>query len=246
MSHRTDFIFNFHIMREESGEMIILNDEKTKQRHINRYQIDKIFSSDITDEMKLLLFRKGDMLCREGEKLDYLLFLTQGRAKSYISLQNGKHLLICFYEDFEVMGDVELLGTDLASGSMEAVEDTYCIGIPMSTVNPGLMDDSRFLRFICKSLGDKLHRSSHNSSINLLYPLESRLAGYILKTSEKRDRIYFEVNLSETAQLLATSYRHLLRTVDRFCEAGYLRRCEGCYEVMDQESLTAMSAEVYL
>ena len=68
--------------------MIILNDEKTKQRHINRYQIDRIFSSDITDEMKLLLFRKGDMLCREGEKLDYLLFLTQGRAESYISLQN--------------------------------------------------------------------------------------------------------------------------------------------------------------
>lgn len=226
--------------------MIIINDDIMKDSHIKRYKIDDIFTLDMRSEMRLFLYKKGEMLCSEGEKLDYLLFLTQGRAKSFISLQNGKNLLICFYEDFEVMGDIEILGTELTSGSIEAVEDTYCIGLPMNVVNPGLMDDSRFLRFICRSLGDKLHRSSHNSSINLLYPLESRLAGYIIKTSEQREKAYFEVNLSETAQLLATSYRHLLRTLESFCEAGYLKKLGGIYEVADEESLKKMSAEVYL
>ncbi|WP_028828561.1 cyclic nucleotide-binding domain-containing protein [Proteocatella sphenisci] len=226
--------------------MRIINDDIMKDTHIKKYQIDDIFTLDIRSEMKLILYKKGEMLCTEGENLDYMLFLTQGRAKSYISLQNGKNLLICFYENFEVMGDIEILGTELTSGSIEAVEDTYCIGIPMNVVNPGLMDDSRFLRFICKSLGGKLHRSSHNSSINLLYPLESRLAGYILKTSEQREKVYFEVNLSETAQLLSTSYRHLLRTLESFCEARYLKKVGGAYEVVDEESLRKMSAEVYL
>ncbi|MGB5823920.1 MAG: transcriptional regulator YeiL [Proteocatella sp.] len=226
--------------------MIIVEDENLRDKHINKYEIDQIFSQDIRSEMKLLLFKKNEFLCKEGEPLEYMLFLTDGKAKSYISLENGKNLLICFYEDFQVMGDVELLSAEKASGSMQAVEDSYCIGIPMHFINPGLMDDSRFLRFICKSLGNKLHRSSHNSSINLLYPLESRLAGYILKTSEKTDRINFEGNLTDIAELLATSYRHLLRVLDKFCEMKYLRKGRGFYEVVDYEKLKKLSAEVYI
>lgn len=226
--------------------MMIIEDKNLRDKHISKYEIDRIFSQDIRDEMKLLLFKKNEFLCKEGEPLEYMMFLTEGKAKSYISLENGKNLLICFYEDFQVMGDVELLSAEKASGSMQAVEDSYCIGIPMSYINPGLMDDSRFLRFICKSLGNKLHRNSHNSSINLLYPLESRLAGYILKTSEKTDRINFEGNLTEIAELLATSYRHLLRVLDKFCEMKYLKKDRGIYEVTDYENLKKLSAEVYI
>jgi len=226
--------------------MIIIEDKNLRDKHIGKYEIERIFSQDIRDEMRLLLFKKNEFLCKEGEPLEYMMFLTEGKAKSYISLENGKNLLICFYEDFQVMGDVELLSAEKASGSMQAVEDSYCIGIPMSYINPGLMDDSRFLRFICKSLGNKLHRSSHNSSINLLYPFESRLAGYILKTSEKTDRINFEGNLTEIAELLATSYRHLLRVLDKFCEMKYLKKDRGIYEVTDYENLKKLSAEVYI
>lgn len=226
--------------------MIIIKDRSLTDRHIDKYEIDRIFTADIRSEMKLILFKKNEFLCKEGEPLKYLLFLTQGKAKSYISLENGKNLLICFYENFQVMGDVELLSTEMASGSMQAVEDSYCIGISMEVINPALMNDSHFLRFICKSLGNKLHRSSHNSSINLLYPLESRLAGYILKTSEETDKINFEGNLTEIAELLATSYRHLLRVLDKFCEMKYLRKNRGIYEVMDYEKLKKLSAEVYI
>lgn len=172
--------------------MIIIKDRSLTDRHIDKYEIDRIFTADIRSEMKLILFKKNEFLCKEGEPLKYLLFLTQGKAKSYISLENGKNLLIC------------------------------------------------------KSLGNKLHRSSHNSSINLLYPLESRLAGYILKTSEETDKINFEGNLTEIAELLATSYRHLLRVLDKFCEMKYLRKNRGIYEVMDYEKLKKLSAEVYI
>lgn len=226
--------------------MQIIDNKILRDRYISKYEIDRIFSFDIRDEMKLLLFKKNEFLCKEGEPLEYLLFLTDGKAKSFISLENGRNLLICFYEDFEVMGDVELLSSQNASGSMQAVEDSYCIGIPMSFINPGLMDDSRFLRFVCKSLGNKLHRGSHNSSINLLYPFESRLAGYILKTSEKTERINFEGNLTEIAELLATSYRHLLRVLDKFCEMKYLRKDRGFYEVINYDELKKLSAEVYI
>lgn len=226
--------------------MIILNNEALKKKQIEKYNIDKIFTLDMSAQMKLLMYKKHEFLCKEDEVLDYLIFLTDGKAKSFVSLENGKNLLTCFYEDFQVIGDLETLSMKTASGSMQALKDSYCIGISMQFVRTNLMEDAKFLRFVCENLGKKLHRCAHNSSINSLYPLESRLAAYILKTSDGEEKLKFEGNLTEVAELLGSSYRHLLRTLEAFCNKKYLKKQSGVYEVIDRESLNRLSAEVYL
>ncbi|MGL5256349.1 MAG: cyclic nucleotide-binding domain-containing protein [Proteocatella sp.] len=226
--------------------MVILNNEILKKKQIEKYNIDKIFTLDMSAQMKLLMYKKHEFLCKEDEVLDYLIFLTEGKAKSFVSLENGKNLLTCFYEDFQVIGDLETLSMKTASGSMQALKDSYCIGIPMEFVRTNLIEDAKFLRFICENLGKKLHRCAHNSSINSLYPLENRLAAYILKTSDGEEKLKFEGNLTEVAELLGSSYRHLLRTLEAFCNKKYLNKQKGIYEVIDRESLNKLSAEVYL
>lgn len=226
--------------------MLILNNEILKKKQIEKYNIDKIFTLDMSAQMKLLMYKKHEFLCKEDEVLDYLIFLTEGKAKSFVSLENGKNLLTCFYEDFQVIGDLETLSMKTASGSMQALKDSYCIGIPMEFVRTNLIEDAKFLRFICENLGKKLHRCAHNSSINSLYPLENRLAAYILKTSDGEEKLKFEGNLTEVAELLGSSYRHLLRTLEAFCNKKYLNKQKGIYEVIDRESLNKLSAEVYL
>lgn len=226
--------------------MLILNNEILKKKQIEKYNIDKIFTLDMSAQMKLLMYKKHEFLCKEDEVLDYLIFLTEGKAKSFVSLENGKNLLTCFYEDFQVIGDLETLSMKTASGSMQALKDSYCIGIPMEFVRTNLIEDAKFLRFICENLGKKLHRCAHNSSINSLYPPENRLAAYILKTSDGEEKLKFEGNLTEVAELLGSSYRHLLRTLEAFCNKKYLNKQKGIYEVIDRESLNKLSAEVYL
>jgi CRP/FNR family transcriptional regulator, putaive post-exponential-phase nitrogen-starvation regulator len=261
--------------------MVRINDEERLHEYIRQYEIKSIFTTDMTMHMELLFFKKNEYMAKEGEDISYLLFLTEGKAKVFTSLSNGKSLLLCFYQGFKVLGDLEAIDSVKAVTNVQAIADTYCVGIPYRSVRRYLLEDAKFLRYICASLGGKLNRCSKNSSINLLYPLENRLASYIYTAGErvqksdskKRDKtnrknngkssgaieynssnkwnadrkdvLCFHENLTEIAELLGTSYRHLLRTLSELCDKDILKKEGSSYIVTDEKTLMELSADLY-
>lgn len=227
-----------------------INDSKLLNQYIEKYNMNEIFSKDIKPYTELFLFSKGDHICREGENLSHLFFLVEGKAKVYSSLSNGKTILICFYNSGNIIGDVEFMKLEPANSNFQVIEDSYCIAISLQRVREYLLDDIKFMRFMCESLSQKLIRLSKNSSINLLYPLENRLASYILDTGASTDIngvrvIIFNENLTEIANLLGTSYRHLLRTLKIFCKNGILKKKNTYFEVIDLNRLKNLAADLY-
>jgi len=69
--------------------------------------------------------------------------------------------------------------------------------------------------------------------------LESRLASFILKT--EKDGI-FSYNLTECAELLCTSYRHLLRIINLFCSTNKLVKNGKFYKIIDRSYLEKVSS----
>ena len=69
--------------------------------------------------------------------------------------------------------------------------------------------------------------------------LESRLASFILKNS--KDNI-FHYNLTECAELLCTSYRHLLRVLNSFCTNNKLSKNGKYYEIIDRSYFEKISS----
>lgn len=224
-----------------------LRDEELKEKYIKENKLNEIFTEDLEKEMELLFYKKGEYMCRQGEDIEYLLFFVKGKAKVSINLLNGKSLLICFYYPFMVLGDLELATLNKASTDTQIMEDTYCIGLSLSKVRKRLLKDAKFLGYISKSLGDKLERASKNGSINLLYPLENRLASYIIATREEEEEntYIFKENLTEVAELLGTSYRHLMRTINGLCEKGIMTKMERGSYAIDDEELKILGEEIY-
>lgn len=227
-----------------------VNDYSLKIKYINEYRLNEIFSEDMTEYMELMVFDKNEYLCKENEKVEYLYFFVKGKAKVYISLKNGKSLLICFYYPLMVLGDLELVNFDEATTNIQVIEESHCIVLPLNSVRDKLLKDAKFLRYACESIADKLRRSSNNNSINLLYPLENRLASYILVTEEQVNNsegraLRFEGNLTEIAELLGTSYRHLLRTLNGLIQKGVIKKVKNYYEIIDEKMLNELSADLY-
>lgn len=230
--------------------MIKINDFKEMDNYIIKYGIDEIFTSSMKSIMELFLFKKNEYICREGEEINYLFFFVEGKAKVYTTLSNGKSLLLSFFKEFKILGDLEIINAKLASSNVQVIEDTYCIGISLENVREYLLNDAKFLRFICNSLGEKLYRCSKNSSINLLYPLENRIASYMIATCERVDAsgltiVKFNENLTEISELLGTSYRHLLRTLNGLSLKGTIKKKNNYYEVIDEENLKKLAADLY-
>ena len=216
-------------------------------KYINIHNIGNLFNSDIKENLELLFFDKRELIFKKGDEINYLMFFVGGKAKVYMTLENGKFLLLDFYKELDTLGDLELVTNDVSSCNVEAIEPCVCIGIPIKLIKNMYCKDINLLNFLCNSLGEKLKRSSRNSSINLLYPLENRLASYIISIGVKEENKYFKFDetLTIISELLGTSYRHLLRTLNTLCEKKILSKKEGLYFILDYKKLKTLSADIY-
>ena len=233
----------------ELNILIKIEDPKKIEKFMEIYEMDKLFSDNMEEYMTLYMFNTNDYICREEEQLENMYFLVQGKAKVSKHLENGKSLLISFYRPLTIIGDVEFIGHKVTDCSVQAIEDTYCIGINFDIVRSKLIKDCKFLLNICRYLSDKLRDGSNNSSINLLYPLENRLASYIVAfvntNDDKVEKFIFKESYSEISELLGTSYRHLSRTLNKFCLEGILKKCEKEYIIQDFEKLLSLAKDLY-
>lgn len=229
--------------------MVKIHDKLMLEYYIKLYELEKIFSLEMNEYMALYKFNKNEYICREEEYLDNMFFLVDGKAKVSKHLENGKSLLLSFYNPLKIIGDVEFINNNKTDCSVQAIRDTYCIGIKLEIVRSKLVNDCKFLLNVCDYLSEKLRNDSNNSSINLLYPLENRLASYIvafanLDASDKK-KIIFNENYSEIAELLGTSYRHLHRTLNKFCLEGILNKKNKEYYIENYEKLLYLAGDLY-
>jgi CRP-like cAMP-binding protein len=83
-------------------------------------------------------------------------------------------------------------------------------------------------------------------SFNLMYPVEVRLASYLLSVTQDEDETLFSgqlstTSLTDTANLIGTSYRHLNRVIKQFCSDGLVERKKGFILIKDREALKSLS-----
>lgn len=224
--------------------MEIIKDERRLNELLLQYKLPGRFRNfeKYRPYFHLVRFEKNEVIYRTEFQRQYLIFFLRGKVQVCSNLSNGKSMLVCFYTSFQLLGDLEFCGIDTLSISLHAVEPCICITLQIPEIRLLLEKDDLFLRFLSQSLAKKLEASTINSSINLLYPLENRLASYLCQTSENG---CFSENLTQLAELLCTSYRHLLRVIKSFQNEGILCREPSGYRITNPERLTELAFDLY-
>lgn len=187
-------------------------------------------------------YKKGEFLCEQGSPLDDLLIISEGRVKVCSMASNGKTLLFCYNDPGMILGEVELMTYAFASSSVCAVTDVQCIAIPHERYRAYLTSNIEFMNRICLVMAEIVAQNSINHSSNILYPFESRLCAYISMTNENG---CFNAKLTELAEFLGTSYRHLLRTLDNLCTKGVLEKSPQGYLIKDDLKLRTIGIKYY-
>ena len=226
-----------------------INNLKQIKKYYLKYEMNRLFSTDLFKEFELIKVNRLEYICLQEEEMEYLWFLVEGNAKVVKVLENGKNLLLSFYEPFSVIGDVELIQAKHASCTVQALSTCYLLVLPIDEFRAALQKDIKLMNFICNALAEKLDHISNNSSINLLYPLENRLASYINMVSVEQENTNgmrcFNENLTQLADLLGTSYRHLLRTLNRLCQGQILVREKEGYMIINADKLMQLAEGLY-
>lgn len=223
-----------------------LIDLSALQYYIDKFSMDQIFDHRITGECRLFEYDKGDMVIEAYTQMHYLLFIVEGEAKIFNTLDNGKNYLLRIEGPLQVYGDVEILEDQNYTANVEALSLCRFIGIPVRVIRRDYLEHPMFLRFIIDSLAARLIKISYRSMDNVLLPLKNKLASYLLLHKEKQsDLIELKSNLTDIAENLGTTYRHLSRTLSEFVNEGYINRQGKKIEVKNIGKLEELAGNTY-
>lgn len=212
---------------------------------VRRYSLVNLLSADLVQSLRLVRRAPGELLIRAGDPVRHLFFFVQGRIKIYSMLDNGQSVLAAIYGPFDVLGEVELFSSRRYTLSVEGLTETTCLSLPVDTIKKTAERNCRLFMYLCGRLGAKLRDRVIAESINLRYPVENRLASFLLASADGEGQVLGTDDLGELSDFLGSSYRQLGRVVRRFREHGILEKTRGRIRVLDREKLRPLAGDLY-
>ncbi|NRR23980.1 cyclic nucleotide-binding domain-containing protein [Brevibacillus sp. MS2.2] len=224
-----------------------LHDRTLLHTLVQNSPLPDIFDAATLHEMRLYLAEKGDILCSKGDQLHHMHFILEGKIKIFTTLPNGKSLLLRFNNPLAIIGDVEYVTQCEVRNTVEFVHRSLVVSLPFKVLQENYQNHPPFLQFILHKISHKLYTSSNSTSLNLLYPVENRFASYLLSTlsSDTGSTASEELKtakLTEVAELLGTSYRHLNRLIRNLCAASVIERKKSALIIKDREKISALAS----
>lgn len=228
----------------EEESIVKIKEAKRRAAYLAKYPVEPFFSAQAAaaaaDCAEVHLFRRGEYVCEERMTPNRLYFLMDGRVKLSMIHQDGSVTLAQYFEAVTVLGELELLGIRSQSQTIQAVQDSVCIALPFERCRTLLLSDAVFLRNLSRFLAEKMLRSVDKLVATQSYPLENRLAAYLLETEEARGvgpGGWMKIRLTDLSQYLGCSYRHLSRVVGQFAGAGWIEKERVRLRITDRTAL---------
>lgn len=214
--------------------MTVINQDESIHEYYNLFPLSDYFSFDIYPYTSIVKFDSAENILCEGEKPHSLYYIMSGRAKLFLSHENGRVSLINFLNAPCFVGEMELLGAQETANGVTAITPCTCYEIHVNKCRDKILNDIKFLRCLCLFLSQKAIGNTNNYSKNQSYPLEVRLANFILLTA--CNKMYRERH-TEVADFLGVTYRHLLYVLANFVKRGYLKKTDQGYYIQDLTAL---------
>lgn len=222
-----------------------VKDGEQINQYLQTHQIESIFNEPLLQHLELYSFDQGEFICSQGDPAQYLYVLVKGKIKIYTTSAEGKTLILSFKTPLEVIGDVEYVRGIEIINTVEAVSPVTMIGVHHRWLEKYSKGYSPLLQFLLDIITKKFTVKSTSLSYNLLYPVEMRLASYLLSASSDESDSLLKgkqsISIKDAANLIGTSYRHLNRVIAQFCTEGLVERNKGFILVKDRKGLRAIA-----
>lgn len=225
-----------------------IKDREKLNHYLHTHQIGSIFNEQLLPYLSLYSFEPGEFVCSQGDRPEILYVLVKGKVKIYTTSEEGRTIILSFKTPLEVIGDIEYVQDINIINTVEAISSIQMIGIEYRWLHLYGRDHAPLLQFLLDIITRKLSAKSNSLSFHLFYPVEVRLASYLVAMSYDEEDSLFKGQLNtnslmDTANLIGTSYRHLNRVIKQFCHEGLLERNKGMILVKDPEGLRMRARE---
>ena len=202
--------------------------------YIEKYQLQQYMDTKLSDIAELHTFQRDDYLIHAEESSDYLYFLVIGKVTCFTCTGSERD-----HQSVTILGEAASLWGKPPLANVKALCDCVCVAVSLRLHRQTLLNDLRFLQHVCYTLACRMNNEGQICA--LVEPLEMRLAKFILQYSTND---IFAFQLNDCADILNTSYRHLLRVLKKFCSDQILSKTRNGYLITDRKLLMQSAGEL--
>lgn len=219
-----------------------ITDQALIRQYLRQVPLTEYFDFDITPFLSVVQFESGETILKEGTVPASLYYMIDGRAKLFLTHENGRISLINFLDGPCFIGEMEFIGAQEYSNGITAITLCTCFAMDVHSCRTEILEDKTFLRNLCLFLGRKAIGNTYNYSCNQSYPLNVRLAHFILLTAHG---VWYRETHTEAAEFLGVSYRHFLYVLAGLVRSGVLEKTEQGYRIRDKAALEILAAPFF-
>lgn len=189
-------------------------------------------------------FKKGDMVVREGDTIDSIVYLQKGLIKLYKEIPNGKTQIISIAKPYEFVGLLSVFSNTNYIYSISAIEDSLICFIDIHCIKDEIKENGIFAFDIMKKMSkitdDVLNTKFELSKKNL----RGRIAYILLDFAQhiyKKNEFELPVSRREIADLIDMRTENVIRIFSEFRKDKIIKINGPVIEIMNMELLERIS-----
>ena len=185
-----------------------------------------LFDSLSTEDIKLIdsvksekIFKKGQIVCNEGDEIHEFYHLKHGLVKIYTSDRSGREHIVSIAKPFDFIGFFTSFSESHYQYSIAAIEDScFCI-FDLEAIKNLIKTNSKFAYSLIENMSkvsDHIIRTKIELDSKML---KGRIAYIILYFAEfvyKNHIFEFPLSRKEIADLISMTTENVIRTLSEF------------------------------
>ena len=214
---------------------------ETCEEHLNILEEYGIDLSDIVNPQRFFC-SEGEVLCDDGEPIEFLYFLLEGTVKTLIPAIDKPGLLLGRYVNRGIFDETALFRDDGIAHYRAVCEcETEAISLPFTANKDILLRQNSFLIKEASSLSASIDQAM-NSFFFKKYPFEYMLCSYI---AVKRTDAEWIADIDQVAEDLSVTPRYVARCLELLVNTGVLTPGEQGYVISDVLRFESLNKGLY-
>jgi CRP-like cAMP-binding protein len=198
------------------------------------FKSESVFAGLPAEDVELLtahkteqLYKKGEMIFREGVYPTGIFYITEGKVKKYKADKDGKEHIIYVANTGELIGYHAILAEDRYPDSAATLEESTIAFIPREDFLLTLQQSTTLNNRLLKALSHEFGVLANSLTLFAHKSVRERLALQLIVIREKY-KVNFEpgmpveINMSrdDLASLVGTARENVVRVLSEFKESG--------------------------
>jgi len=199
-----------------------------------------------SDHKTSLLIKKGENLMTEGNTINGLYCIKDGKGKLTKLNTNGKEQIIKFVKGGDILGHRSILSEELVGLNAIALEDMHVCFIPKGDILDTIRENNNFSLSLMRNISHQLNEANTNISQMAQKPVKDRLAETLLQLEnifgvDNENFIDVVLTREEIANTIGTATESAIRLLSNLKKDGVIDLLGKKIKILDRNTLKNLS-----